>query len=91
MREMRKMSKNLGSKLGLRTKLVNFEKSWTLLILTQISKELSVLVFTNKNFQFLLLFFWQNYTISPWNLSCVHNWSLKFQMSIISLSNFQNE
>ena len=65
MREMRKMSKNLGSKLGLRTKLVNFEKSWTLLILTQISKELSVLVFTNKNFQFLLLFFWQNYTISP--------------------------
>ena len=65
MREMRKMSKNLGFKLGLRTKLVNFEKSWTLLILTQISKELSVLVFTNKNFQFLLLFFWQNYTISP--------------------------
>ena len=42
MREMRKMSKNLGFKLGLRTKLVNFEKSWTLLILTQISKELSV-------------------------------------------------
>ena len=42
MREMRKMSKNLGSKLGLRTKLVNFEKSWTLLILAQISKVLSL-------------------------------------------------
>ena len=36
MREMRKMSKNLGSKLGLGIKLVNFEKSWTWLDLKSV-------------------------------------------------------
>ena len=36
----------------------------------------------------LLITIWRNYPISPWNLSCMRNWSLKFQVSTISPSSF---
>ena len=41
--------------------------------------------------KFLNLKIRQNYTISPWSLPYVRNWSLKFQASTIGPSSFQNE
>lgn len=42
MRDTRKMSTSLGSKLGLGTELVSFEKFWSYLVLAQISRVLTV-------------------------------------------------
>ena len=37
------------------------------------------------------IFFRWNYIIDPWSLHCVHNWSLKFEASTISLLSFKIE
>ena len=35
--------------------------------------------------------FRQNYNIGPLSLSCMRNWSFKFEVCVISFSSFQNE
>ena len=41
--------------------------------------------------QYIYIFNRRNYTVSPWSLPYVRNWSLKFKVSIISPLSFKTE